>query len=120
MILADTSVWVDHFRNGNAEFSDRLNNAEICIHDFILGEIALGSIQNRPVILSLLDHLPKAKLATHKEIMAMIERQMLYSKGIGYVDVHLIASCLLDAHVSLWTLDRRLKSVASSLSISTV
>ena len=120
MILADTSVWVDHLRNGNADLTRHLNSSEIIIHDFIIGEIALGSLRNRPEILSLLNHLPKTSVAMHSEVMAMIDRQMLYSKGIGYVDAHLIASCLLGPHITLWTFDRRLKMTAENFSLATL
>jgi len=111
MILVDTSVWVSHFREGNAGLADLLNNGDVACHPFIVGELACGNLKNRTTILSLLESLPTTIVAEHDEVLLFIESNGLMGKGLGYVDVHLIASALL-THVSIWTLDKKLEQVA--------
>lgn len=118
MILADTSVWIGHFRDADQELIQRLSNHEICVHPFIVGEIALGSLSNRKLTLSYLKGMPSSPLAEHEDILRMIEARSLFSLGIGYVDAHLLASCLLDQNIKLWTRDRRLASVAEEMRIA--
>ena len=117
MILVDTSIWVDHFRQPNVRLAALLNNAEVLMHGFIIGELALGDMANRNLILSLLRDLPLAPSAREEEVLELIERRSLYGAGIGYVDAHLIAAALLAAS-SLWTRDKRLQSVAARVGIS--
>jgi predicted nucleic acid-binding protein len=111
MVLVDTSVWVLHFREGNAELTDLLNNGEVVIHPFIIGELACGNLKNREMILLLLESLPMSIEAEHEEVLAFIERNRLMGKGLGYVDAHLITSAILTG-ISLWTLDKRLEQIA--------
>ena len=89
MILVDTSVWIDHFRNGNAELGELLTSSEVMIHPFIIGELACGSMKNRKEILGLLNELPRADIAEHQEVLKLIEDRRLYGKGIGLIDAHL-------------------------------
>lgn len=118
MILADTSVWIDHFRSGNAEMGRRLDRRNIAIHPFIVAELALGSLRERARTLAWLDFLPRVRVAQIAEVRKMIEMRSLYSRGIGLVDAHLIASCLIHPHTLLWTNDKQLSSVAESLGIA--
>ena len=111
MVLVDTSIWVSHFRDGNAGLADLLNNGEVACHPFIVGELACGNLKSRTTILSLLESLPTTIVAEYEEILVFIESNRLMGKGLGYVDVHLIASALL-TRVSIWTLDKRLEQVA--------
>jgi predicted nucleic acid-binding protein len=90
MILADTSVWVDHFRNGNAELQNLLRDNEVLMHPFIVGELSCGSMQNRREILNLLQELPEANVAEHDEVLDLIEKRRLWGQGVGWVDVHLL------------------------------
>ena len=117
MILVDTSVWIDHFRAGNAELKELLLNEAVLCHPFVIGELACGNLANRHEILALLAELPGAKVLDEGEVLEFIERQRLYGLGIGLVDVHLIASCLL-SHAALWTLDKKLKDAAVLKKIS--
>jgi predicted nucleic acid-binding protein len=109
MILVDTSVWVDHFRNGNKRLSHLLLDQQVVTHPMIIGELACGTLRNRSEILQLLDNLPKAAQATHAEVLHMIEERKLMRRGIGYADAHLLASTLLTPGTQLWTLDRKLQ-----------
>ena len=114
MVLVDTSVWVSHFRKGNAELADLLNNGKVLCHPYILGELACGNLKDRPVILSYLKLLPMSIVAEHEEVLAFIENNRLMGKGLGYVDVHLLASAVLTG-VSVWTLDNKLAQTAHNL-----
>ena len=111
MILVDTSVWVSHFREGNAGLAALLTNGEVACHPFIIGELACGNLTNRTTILSLLKALPSTVVAEPEEILTFIENNHLMGRGLGYVDIHLLASALL-TRVSLWTLDKRLEQIA--------
>ena len=117
MLLVDTSVWVSHFREGKAELAKLLNNGEVACHPFVIGELACGNLKNRNQILSLLQSLPMSITAQHEEVLEFIERSQLMGKGLGYVDIHLIASAILTG-ISLWTHDKKLEQVAKSLHIS--
>ena len=116
MILADTSVWVDHLRRANTRMASLLADGEIAGHPFIIGEIALGHLKHRQEILALLSNLPQATLADHDEVLRFVERRELAASGLGWVDVHLLAAATLD-RCGLWTLDRRLAAVASGLGL---
>ncbi len=116
MILVDTSVWIDHLRNGNAELTVLLQQDEVLSHPFIIGELACGTLRNRTEILRLLRELPEARLAEHQEVLGLLESKRLWGCGIGWIDVHLLASALL-SHSTIWTLDKQLSGVASSLKL---
>ncbi len=115
MILVDTSVWVDHLRQGDAALADLLQRSAVLMHPFIAGELACGSLRERAVTLGLLRNLPAAKVATDAEVQHLIEHHALHGRGIGYVDMHLLASVRLTSGASLWTRDRRLRQVAERL-----
>lgn len=115
MILVDTSVWVEHLRNGDAQLADLLERGAVLMHPFVVGEIACGSLSDRSSILELLEDLPAAVVAEGKEVLAFIERHVLHGKGIGYVDAHLLASVMLTDGAILWTRDKRLHIAAEDL-----
>jgi len=117
VILVDTSVWVNHFRSGVDELASLLEEGEVLIHTHILGELACGNLRNRAEVLSLLHNLPRSLEATHDEVMEFIERRQVMARGIGYMDVHLLASTLLTPYASLWTHDKRLARVARDLGV---
>jgi len=116
VILADTSVWVQHLRSGDTRLVDALEAGRVCIHPFIKGEIACGNVKNRTELLELLGHLPSATVATDAEALVFLERHKLMGRGIGFVDAHLLASAALSA-ATLWTHDRRLAAVATELKL---
>jgi predicted nucleic acid-binding protein len=116
MVLVDTSVWVAHLRAGNIGLEALLNNGHVVCHPFIVGELACGNLKNRSEILSLLQALPMAAIVDHEEVMQFIENHALMGKGLGYIDMHLIASAIL-TKVPLWTLDERLNVVSSKLGL---
>lgn len=115
MILVDTSVWVDHLRRGDPGLVDLLERSIVIMHPFVVGEIACGSLHNREAILELLQDLPAAAVAEGDEILRFIERHVLHGKGIGYVDVHLLASVALTEGAKVWTRDKKLRLVAQMM-----
>lgn len=114
MILADTSVWISHLRQGHPDLIALLNQSEILCHPLVMGELACGNLHNRKMILSLLEALPTAKSATHAEVLQFIDARKLMGRGIGYVDAHLLASALLSPCL-IWTLDKKLAALATKL-----
>jgi predicted nucleic acid-binding protein len=116
MVLVDTSVWVSHLRHGNEDLQKLLHDGEVICHPFIVGELACGNLKNRHEILSYLQSLPMAILAEDEEVLKFIENNRLMGKGLGYVDVHLIASAAL-TNVLLWTLDKTLDKVTEKMGI---
>ena len=117
MILVDTSVWVDHLRFGDAQLAGLLDATAVMMHPFVLGEIACGSLGKRDLTLELLQQLPMAAVAELDEVLAYIERLGLHGKGIGYVDVHLLASAAIGG-TKLWTRDKPLRAVAGRLGLA--
>lgn len=115
MILVDTSVWIDHLRRGDAGLVELLERSAVVMHPFIVGELACGNLQDRESILELLQDLPAATVASPEEVLTFIERHGLHGRGIGYVDVHLLASVALMPDARLWTRDSRLRKNAESL-----
>lgn len=114
MVLVDTSVWVAHLRQGNIGLEALLNEGRVVCHPFVIGELACGNLRNRFEILVHLQALPRAIPAEHEEVMQFIENYSLMGKGLGYIDMHLLASALL-TKISLWTLDKKLHEVAVEL-----
>ena len=114
MLLVDTSIWVDHLRRGDAQLQDALERGQVGIHPWIIGELACGQLRQREQVLSLLGDLPQLSVATDQEVLHLIESQQLMGCGIGYIDVHLIAACLI-SNAKLWTRDQRLHQVAVDL-----
>jgi predicted nucleic acid-binding protein len=119
LILADTSVWIDHLRSGVKELRRHLEQGQIVIHPFVVAELALGSLKDRSKTLVLLDLLPQVRVAQLSELRLLIEAHRLYNLGIGLTDAHLIASALIDSPTLLWTRDKRLRQVAENLGIHT-
>ena len=117
MVLVDTSIWVSHLRKGNARLRALLENAEVACHPLIIGELACGNIKNRTEILSSLHALPAAVVAKHEEVIRFIESHHLMGRGLGLIDMHLLASALL-TRAPLWTADKRLRAASAELSIA--
>lgn len=115
MVLIDTSVWVDHLQRGNAELAALLNRGQVLAHPFVIGELALGSLQQRSSVLEALQNLPACVTATDTEVFNFINVNALHGIGIGYVDAHLLAGTRLTPAAKLWTLDKRLQAAAARL-----
>lgn len=117
IVLPDTSVWINFWRQGSARFARALVQGRVLVHPFVRGELALGFVPRREEALRYLDKFKSPRVAEHGEVLALIERTPLWGRGIGWVDAHLLASALLD-HIQLWTLDQRLLRVAHDLGVA--
>jgi predicted nucleic acid-binding protein len=115
VILADTSVWVDHLRSGDPTLATLLDLNQVMIHPWVIGELALGHLSQRGEVMGLLAHLPQATVATATEVLTLIESDQLHGTGIGYVDAQLLAATRLTPGTRLWTRDRRLSAAAERL-----
>ncbi|MCB0340564.1 MAG: type II toxin-antitoxin system VapC family toxin, partial [Bdellovibrionales bacterium] len=116
MILADTSVWVDHLRRANKAFVELLEDGDVATHPFVVGELACGSLKNRKTILDLLQDLPEVDVASHNEVIELIESRKLMGKGIGWIDAHLLAAALISG-TPLWTADKKLRTISAALGV---
>ncbi|MBB4226542.1 type II toxin-antitoxin system VapC family toxin [Rhizobium mongolense] len=118
MILADTSIWIDHFRHVDAELRRIIQDDRLLCHPTVIGELALGSLRDRGSVIAFLAAQRGAVVASHDEVMTMIDRHRIFSMGIGYTDAHLLASVLLDQRAALWTRDKRLQAAAEKAGAS--
>ena len=116
-VLVDTSVWVDHFRNGNDVLVDLLHQDLVLIHPLVIGEIACGTPPNREATLNYLQQLRPSDQVNLKEVLSFIERESLYGFGCGLIDLQLLTSTMLTPRTTLWTLDARLATLAKRFSV---
>jgi predicted nucleic acid-binding protein len=115
-MLVDTSVWIDHFRRRNAMLSDLLEQGHVWTHEFVIGELACGNLANRRRILNYLSELPRVSTAAHAEVLRFLQSRRLIGRGLGWVDLHLLASSLV-ARIPFWSIDERLSVVARQLGL---
>jgi predicted nucleic acid-binding protein len=120
MILVDTSVWIDHINSSDPMLVSLLAEERVLTHPYVIGEISLGSLRDRDIVLGALLDLPRAPVATPEETFYLIEREGLFNRGIGYVDTSLLASARLQPGVTIWTRDKRLKKVADDFDLGAV
>jgi len=118
MILVDTSIWVEHLRSVDSRLVDLLDHGQVLAHPFVIGELACGNLQNRDGILGLLGDLPQSPVASPEEALHFIGHNQLMGRGIGYIDIHLLAATALARDALLWTADKRLKKVASGMKLA--
>lgn len=116
MILADTSVWVEHLSRGTAALAAMLEAEQIVMHPYVIGELACGDIRNRRQILQMLASLQPAAVASDDEVLTMIESRKLMGRGLGWVDVHLLASAVL-SDCRIWSRDKQLLAAATTLNV---
>ena len=119
MVLIDSSVWVDFLKSGGQpQMVQLLALQHVLMHEMVLGEVAMGSKQQRENALELLPFLPMVQVASHPEVMALVDRHRLYGRGVGYVDVHLLTAAVLQPGTLLWTQDKRLQAAAEQLGVA--
>ena len=117
MILADTSVWADHFRKGDAVLGSLLGESRVAIHPFIIGELALGNLRHWQDTVAALGELPQAPVVSEPDLLDFVAAERLMGSGIGFVDAHLLASASGTDGLRLWTRDKRLAAKAASLDL---
>jgi len=113
-VLVDTSVWVDHLRYGNADLATALEEFRVWVHPLIIGELACGQLEHRSELISLLEALPQAPRVHHQEALAFLDSHQLMGRGLGWIDIHLLAAATL-ARIGIWTLDKRLATAAKEI-----
>lgn len=118
MVLADSSVWISHFRGLDPRLLTLLRRREVLVHPFVLGKLAMGNLAPRQAILADLSDLPGAAVATDAEVLSLVEAHRLYGLGIGYIDAHLLAAVRLTSGAMLWTFDKRLGAAAERLHLA--
>ena len=114
--LVDTSVWIDHLRRSNEQLVKLLDEGRACCHEFVVGELACGPLRNRDELLALLKALPGVRMAKHDEVLTFVVKRQLSGRGLGWVDMHLLASALL-ANCKIWSLDKALAAAATQLKL---
>ena len=119
MILVDTSVWVDHFRAANSRLAELLEDGQVLCHPFVVGELACGNLRRRVEVLSLLADLPRLPALASEDVMSFVDGHRLMGKGLGWIDVHLLAAAVASRE-TLWTKDRRLANAANRLGVADV
>ncbi len=109
MILVDTSIWIEHFKKTHVELSGLLKVGKVVTHPFVVGELVVGGLDRESFFL--LGQLPEIPVATHNEVMTLVEGRKLANSGITWIDAHLLTSCIL-SDADLFTLDENLSAVA--------
>jgi predicted nucleic acid-binding protein len=117
VILADTSVWIAHFRVDNPHLTSLGEKQQILRHDFIIGELACGNLPARQNFLTELWEYPPVTQASNQQAFEFLETHKLWGLGLGWIDLHLLTSAVI-SHAQLWTLDRRLVDIAARFAIS--
>ncbi len=118
MILVDTSVWIDHYKGVDTRLPSLLARREVLMHDFVIGELAVGSLRDRETVLRALLRLPRAPPVSISETLDLLQRESLFSSGLGFVDVSLLASTLAAPGTLLWASDVRLHDRAEQLNVA--
>lgn len=118
MILVDSSIWIDHFRRVDAELAGLLTAREVVCHPFVMGELACGHLPKRVAVFEALASLPLLRLVPHDEVLAFVERHALMARGIGWIDMHLLASAVVSGRTSLWSRDKRLAAAAAERGVA--
>ena len=112
MVLADTSIWADHFRSPNPLMTDYMAGDRLLMHPFVVGELVMGHLPNRFAIVRSLREMDQVIRATDDEVLAVVEREKIQGLGVGWIDAHLLVSVLITPEAMLWTRDRRLNALA--------
>jgi predicted nucleic acid-binding protein len=118
MFLADTSIWIDYLRQGDVALTEHLHHRQVLMHSMVLGELAIGNLKNRQLLLKRWRELPLIQPATDDEVLQFLETHQLMGKGIGWIDLHLLASVAVADRVLLWTRDKRLRTIAEGLDLA--
>ncbi|NTJ63711.1 type II toxin-antitoxin system VapC family toxin [Agrobacterium rhizogenes] len=118
MILVDTSIWIDHFHSPEARLQTLLEQKQVVVHPFVVGEIGLRNLRQYDLVIGSLRRLPPIAKASDEDVLYFIRSNKLQGTGIGYIDAHLAAAAILMPGTYLWTRDRRLQRVAENLGIA--
>ena len=117
-MLVDTSIWVDHLRKRNSTLVKLLESGDVLTHPLVIGELACGNLAQRTKVLTALTELPSVSSASNEEVLELLETRKLMGRGLGWIDLHLLASSMI-ARVPLWSADKRLSGVAREIGVHT-
>ena len=121
MILVDTSIWIDHFNKGGySDLYTLLAGESVLTHEYVIGEIVMGSLKKRRATVTMLNQLPKVTSASNNEVLTLIEAIPLHGSGLTFIDGHLLAAARAspaERSIRLWTRDKRLQEQAQLLGI---
>jgi predicted nucleic acid-binding protein len=120
MVLVDTSVWIRFLANREpyaAELDRLLERDEVVGHQLIFGELLIGDRGGRPKLLAAYEQMHQASVIPHPEVVTFVRDRQLQGRGVGWVDVHLLASALVD-RLQVWTADPRFADVAEELAVA--
>lgn len=117
MIVADSSVWIDHFRNPQAQLPRLIDYGELWMHPYVICELALGSVPDRARFVTFLQSLPCFEPADDSALLQFVNDYELHGKGVGLVDAELLRSCA-EAKGHLWSHDKRLLAQAARLGLA--
>lgn len=118
MIFVDSSAWIDHFRRASVELAALLAARVVLLHPFVTGELACGNLSGRDAVLAAMDRLPLAPVVPHAEAMAFVASHRLMERGVGWTDMHLLASATVAGRASLWSRDKRLMAAAAACGVA--
>lgn len=116
-ILVDTNVWIDHLRATEPVLVDLLERDQVCVHQSVITELALGSLKDRSILLKALERLMIVRNVDDQGVRHLVEERRLWGRGLSAVDATLLASTIVTPGVSLWTRDKRLRHAASDVGV---
>lgn len=117
MILVDTSIWIDHLHAAEPELVALLTDDEVGCHPYVIEELGLGLMEQRQVVLELLESLRQFPVLDHSEVMTLIDSRQLWGRGLSAVDCHLLGAVALVDGARIWTRDKRLVAACRDMGI---
>ncbi len=118
MILVDTSLWIEYFSARQPVLHKMLGDREAAIHDLIIGELAVVDLRERSTTLHALSRIRQSNRVGDREALDLIEAEDLWGTGLGFIDVHLLASALVTPDCLLWSRDKKLAEAAGRLGVA--
>ena len=116
-VLVDTNIWIDHLRKTEPVLVDLLERDQVCVHQSVITELALGNLKNRSIILKALERLMIVRNVDDQGVRHLVEERRLWDRGLSAVDAALLASVVVTPGVSLWTRDKRLRQAARDVGV---
>ena len=116
-VLVDTNIWIDHLRKTEPVLVDLLERDQVCVHQSVITELALGVLKNRSFFLKMLERLMIVRNVDDQGVRHLVEERRLWGRGFSAVDAALLASVVVTPGVSLWTRDKRLRQAARDVGV---
>ena len=116
-VLVDTNSWIDHLRKTEPVLVDLLERDQVCVHQSVITELALGNLKNRSFFLKMLERLMIVRNVDDQGVRHLVEERRLWGRGLSAVDAALLASVVVTPGVSLWTRDKRLRQAARDVGV---